>query len=241
MDSFLATELSYVDRDLTYAKERHFNFEHGGHVSILQDISHVGGTIWDASVVLSHYLDSLGPATLSGKSMVEIGAGTALPSIVGARLGMDVVATDMQDVLHHTDAAIHRNCDKTCIRSQELVWGSRGVGLDALLSSTDSAVPCKGYDYIVGADIVYNDAHFMELQETLLALSGMGTASVVLVCFEQRRRDLTAFWESFKPHFDMARLSTPMLDKCREDVNVFMYKLTRKPHATLADESTTTK
>ena len=54
-------ELSGVFPELTYSGYREFNFRHAGALSLQQDVSDVGGTIWDASIVLAHYFDDLGP------------------------------------------------------------------------------------------------------------------------------------------------------------------------------------
>ncbi|OQR85804.1 hypothetical protein ACHHYP_11330 [Achlya hypogyna] len=212
-------ELSTVDRSLTYAQTRRFVYAAAGVVTIDQDIAHVGGTVWDAGVVLSHYLDSLGSAALQGKRIIELGAGTALPSIVSARLGAVVVATDMSDVLPYTIAAIDGNCSpktRRAIEAEELIWGIHGIGLKALAQ--------EHCDFIVAADVVYNAKHFAELQETFQALSTAGTR--VLICFEQRRRDLAAFWASCEPYFSVALVSTPILDTIRQEAKIYLYELT---------------
>ncbi|ETW01831.1 hypothetical protein H310_06402 [Aphanomyces invadans] len=227
----IRSELSFLDRNLTYAKERGFVYPNAGRVTILQDIADVGGTVWDASIVLSHYLDSLGTTVLQGKSLVELGAGTAVPSIVASRLGARAVATDMKQVLLYTEMAIRGNCDQLHrngrIRWQELIWGASGVGLEALKSTA--------YDYIVGADIVYNVEFFEDLIETLLALCPMALDHVehphpttILLCFEQRRRNLTPLWAAMEMHFHVDMVTSPMLDACRHEANVFLYQLRRK-------------
>ena len=56
-------------------------------------------TVWDSSIVLSKFLErrfGAGPAALSGRRAVELGAGCGLVSCVLARLGADVTATDME-------------------------------------------------------------------------------------------------------------------------------------------------
>ncbi|ETV71217.1 hypothetical protein, variant [Aphanomyces astaci] len=167
-------------------------------------------------------------SVLQGKSLIELGAGTALPSIVASRLGMHTVATDMIHVLPYSEAAIRSNCDDLvqtgAIRWQELLWGAAGVGLSALKTAS------KQHDYIVGADIVYNVEFFDDLLETLLELCPACDKDqpTVLVCFEQRRRDLTSLWATMELHFHVELVTSSMLDACRRDVNVFLYQLHRK-------------
>ena len=75
-------ELVGANVGLTYAAVRYFAYKSAGEVTIAQDIADVGGTVWDASVILSHFLDSddlVGAARIRGKTVIELGAGTALP------------------------------------------------------------------------------------------------------------------------------------------------------------------
>ncbi|OQR97105.1 methyltransferase 21A-like isoform 1 [Thraustotheca clavata] len=214
-------ELSSIKRELTYAKERHFNFAIAGYVKIIQDITQVSGTVWDASIVLSHYLDSLGTITLEGKTILEIGAGTALPSIVGARLGAIVIATDLIEALEYTNRAIEANCTNNilgAIQTQELAWGANGYGLKALETGS--------YEFIVGADVVYNERYFTELRDTLQTLSCKNT-KIIIAC-EQRRKDLTSFWALCEPYFHILLLFNPMLEYYCTMGKVYLYQLTPK-------------
>ncbi|CAK4066591.1 unnamed protein product [Aphanomyces euteiches] len=149
--------------------------------------------------------------------------------IVAARLGARAVATDLRDVLPFTEAAIRRNCEINSenIRWQALMWGAHGEGLMDLVN--------QRYDYIVGADIVYNYSFFTELFETLVELCRTSheerSSTKVLVCFEQRRRDLTELWTKFESYFHVSMVSSPMLDACRERANVFLFELTWRVEA----------
>ena len=64
---------------LTYAATRYFEYKNAGDVTIKQDITDVGGTVWDAAVVLSHFVDQLEETSVQGKCVIELGAGTGLP------------------------------------------------------------------------------------------------------------------------------------------------------------------
>ena len=82
-DSFVGggdcLELVGVNGSLTYAAVRYFEYESAGSVTIKQDISDVGGTVWDAAVILSHFIDELGADIVRDKTVIELGAGTGLP------------------------------------------------------------------------------------------------------------------------------------------------------------------
>lgn len=53
-------------------------------------------TVWDSAIVLSKYFERLGSSVLSGKRVIELGAGCGLVTVVAARLGADCTATDME-------------------------------------------------------------------------------------------------------------------------------------------------
>lgn len=47
-----------------------------------QDVADVGSVVWDAEVVLAHYLDLVYGSKLRGRRVLELGAGTGLAGIV---------------------------------------------------------------------------------------------------------------------------------------------------------------
>lgn len=49
---------------------------------MLQDVADVGSVVWDAEVLLAHYLDQAYGSRLSGMRVLEVGAGTGLAGIV---------------------------------------------------------------------------------------------------------------------------------------------------------------
>ncbi|CAN0579121.1 unnamed protein product, partial [Ectocarpus sp. 12 AP-2014] len=58
------------------------------------------GTVWDCSLKMGAFLAALGPASLEGKRVVELGAATGTLSALCAALGAsEVVATDTKDLL----------------------------------------------------------------------------------------------------------------------------------------------
>lgn len=60
-------------------------------------------SLWDCGVILAKFLEQH-PSLVSGKHVIELGAGKALPSIAAAALGGRVVVTDATDA---TVAAQH--------------------------------------------------------------------------------------------------------------------------------------
>lgn len=58
------------------------------------------GRVWDCSLALGAYLAALGPGTMRGKRVIELGAGCGVVSNLCAALGAsEVVATDERDLL----------------------------------------------------------------------------------------------------------------------------------------------
>ncbi|CAM9886201.1 unnamed protein product, partial [Laminaria digitata] len=47
-----------------------------------QDVADVGSVVWDAEVLLAHYLDRAYGFRLCGRRVLELGAGTGLAGIV---------------------------------------------------------------------------------------------------------------------------------------------------------------
>ncbi|CAM9536576.1 unnamed protein product, partial [Hapterophycus canaliculatus] len=92
-------ELSGLNRELSMFPERAFDFKNAGTVIIQQDVADVGSIVWDAEIILAHYLDQAYGSRLSGMRVLELGAGTGLAGIVAARLGASVVLTDQSKLL----------------------------------------------------------------------------------------------------------------------------------------------
>jgi len=108
--------------------------------------SATGETLWNSAALLADYMaNTLGRSYFSGKRVVEVGCGTALPSIVAAKLGAArVVATDLApEVLARAkrNAALNR----VDVEVRELVWGSSM--LDASLATN--------FDVVLASDVLW--------------------------------------------------------------------------------------
>ncbi|XP_075912572.1 protein-lysine methyltransferase METTL21C-like [Petromyzon marinus] len=95
---------------------------------------------------------------MAGRSVLELGAGTGLVSIVCSLLGADVTATDLKEVLGSlsTNIANNTRSGDGRPRVRELTWG---LGL--------SAFDGTAYDYVVASDLVYREASLGPLALTL--------------------------------------------------------------------------
>lgn len=99
-----------------------------------------GAALWPAAIALAHELAERG-RTLSGRRVLELGAGTGLPGIVAASFGAVVTQTDRQELAL---SICRGNGERNGIRSIELRPGDWTAWEDAAV-----------YDHIVGADILY--------------------------------------------------------------------------------------
>lgn len=99
-----------------------------------------GIVLWPAAIALAH---EIATRDLRGKRVLELGAGTGLPGIVGATLGARVVQTDRHEVALFL-------CKKNAERNAVTTIEHRAADWTAW----DDDVR---YDCILGADILYGD------------------------------------------------------------------------------------
>jgi nicotinamide N-methyltransferase len=180
---------------------------------------------WDAGVHLARMLFNssdereCNEISVKGKTIVELGAGTGLPSLVCARDGASsVVITDYPD--NGIMAAMKENI-KTCrvedaAHAQGLDWADAGQVEDVLRRSPNS----EGYDLILCADVLWLSSSHADLLETVQKLLRKSSSSRILLLsgFHTGRRALSAF-------FSRAMDADLLCDWDREDGGVFEYNV----------------
>lgn len=117
-----------------------------------------GIVLWPAAIALAHEIAS--PA-ISGKRVLELGAGTGLPGIVAASFGARVVQTDRQEVALFVCEKNARRNDVTTIEHRAADW-----------TEWKDAEP---YDCILGSDVLYAESmhpHLRKIFEANLAPGG---------------------------------------------------------------------
>ncbi|XP_028391164.1 protein N-lysine methyltransferase METTL21A-like [Dendronephthya gigantea] len=189
---------------------REFTF--AGHtVNISQDweTNGVAAVVWDAALVLVKYLETM--VDLTGKRVIELGAGTGLVGIVAGYLGAQVTITDRRmalDLAHDNVKRNIKNLNSSSVDVRELEWGQ-------------DVSPFKPpFDYILGADIVYIEDTFPQLLQTITELSDIRTI-VLLSCKIRYKRDrnflglLNEKFEISKVHYD-------------ENVDIYIYKAVKR-------------
>ncbi|KAG2180762.1 hypothetical protein INT44_003769 [Umbelopsis vinacea] len=132
-----------------------------------------GSYIWPSSLVLAEYVWKH-RLQFANSRIVELGAGTALPSLILAkffdRKPTQLVVTDIAPILPNIIANFELNGIprlESTLWVRELVWGKLGShGIDTLLSDIDSQWHEK-IDWILGSDTFYDPADFEKLLMTV--------------------------------------------------------------------------
>jgi predicted nicotinamide N-methyase len=117
-----------------------------------------GLVLWPAAIALTHELAS---RALSGKRVLELGAGTGLPGIVAASLGARVVQTDRQEVAL---AVCKQNAERNGITT-----------IEHRLADWTEWNDDERYDCILGSDVLYADTmhpHLRRIFDANLAPGG---------------------------------------------------------------------
>ena len=125
-----------------------------------QDRVPYGVALWPAAIALAHEVIARADE-VSGKRLLELGAGTGLPGIVAASLGARVTQTDRQELAL---SICRRNGERNRVSGIEYRaadWGDWGDE--------------SRYDLIIGSDVLYAESmhpHLRRIAETNLAPGG---------------------------------------------------------------------
>lgn len=143
----------------------------------------LGSTLWSGSNYLCRYL-SENPAEIIGKSVLELGSGIGICSILCGKLGGRVLCTDKSDTLDLIKENIKMN--SVDINSQEYLWGNPSLGV---------------FEVIIGSDIVYYDHNFQELLLALLNNSAKG--SRFILAYTVRDMSEEFFFKCLESHWEL--------------------------------------
>jgi len=139
-----------------------------------------GAAIWNGANVAVNYLENqLGPSALTGKSVIELGAGVGFTSLVAEALGArEVVITDgNDDVLRLAAENISINAEHrggTSIRTARLRWNT-AEDEAPLLKAKDG----QPWDYIIASDVTYRKAAWPDLLACIGHLLEKGGKAIV--------------------------------------------------------------
>lgn len=196
---------------------------------------HHGTTIWDASLVFAKFLERncrkgrFSPAKLKGKRVLELGAGCGVSGFAMAMLGCDVTVTDQKEVLPLLQRNVDRNISRVMQKNPEL-FGS--IKVSELQWGDESHIKAVGppFDYIIGTDVVYVEHLLEPLLQTILALSGPRTTT--MLGYEIRSTSVhEKMLQMWKKNFDMKTVSKSKMDETFQHPSIELFIMGFKPLA----------
>lgn len=146
--------------------------------------------LWPAATALSCHLAERYP-DLHGQSLLELGCGAGLPSIVAAKLGATVTAADFHPLNHPYFEANARRNGVPQIRYRTMDWRHPPDGC--------------AYDMIIGSDLLYEAPQIQSLSACIHNLLTPGGTAVLA---DPGRRHLQQASDQlqglgFLPHLDI--------------------------------------
>ncbi|XP_062866486.1 uncharacterized protein LOC134329221 [Trichomycterus rosablanca] len=182
-------------------KEIHYFMGHK--ITIDESLDSYGAVIWPAAVALYDFLET--PAgqeqiNLLDKTVLEIGAGTGLLSVVATLLGAKLTATDLPEILSNLRFNLNRNT-RMLRRHEpqvmELSWGHK----------LEETFPhgTYHYDYVLSADVVYHHDFLHELLVTMHHFCQPGTT--LIWANKIRYRSDLVFLKNFEETFHTSLLA----------------------------------
>ncbi len=195
------SELTLCDPLLMYYPQRCFSFSFGD-ILLSQSCENVSSTIWDAEVVLAHFLDRMDSSCwdrLFGRSVsyscLELGAGCGLAAIVVAAIFPVVKGSNINLILQEIDE-VSTNFTRQCVA--DALIENRDVSFKFLASLWGTDIidqfqheNLPRVDFIIMGDVFYHADHFPDLLLTVNTLIRPGGS--MIFAFEQRRKDLLKF------------------------------------------------
>jgi len=143
--------------------------------------------VWPSSPVLAWYLwldrQSQGPSTRKDDRVLELGAGTALPGILLAKLGHSVILSDnlaSPQSLHNCREAVKLNDLQEKVEVVGLTWG---LVTSSLLKLRN------GVDLIIGSDLFFDPAVFEPLLVTIKWLLDNNQGARFICTVQERSAD----------------------------------------------------
>jgi nicotinamide N-methyltransferase len=194
-----------------------------------------GHHLWNAGRVISIYLESQS-SLIKAKTILELGAGAGLPSLVCALLGAEiVVVTDFPDpdlienirynVEHCQESStIYEPIDiEKVARVEGYLWGADPAILLTHIAptSTSRASPAQdppGFDILILADLLFNHSEHAKLISTVQQTLSRSPSSKAFVFFTPYRpwlleKDLAFFGLAREAGFRVEKVLEQIVEK----------------------------
>lgn len=178
-----------------------------------------GHLLWNAGQVIARYVEDNAKTLIKGKTVLELGAGAGLPSLVCVREGAQkVVVTDYPDAdliqnlrynIEHTVAPEH----KGNIVAKGYLWGNIVQPLFDKLPDPESA-----FDILIMADILFNHSEHEKLVVVMQATLNRDPEARALVFFTPYRpwlleKDMHFFELARQAGFEVKKLFEHVMDQ----------------------------
>ncbi|XP_068186167.1 S-adenosylmethionine-dependent methyltransferase domain-containing protein isoform X2 [Antennarius striatus] len=175
----------------------------GYDISIRESVDTYGALVWPGATCLCQFLENnQQQVNLMDKTVLEIGAGTGLLSIVASLLGARVTATDLPEILSNLTFNLQRNTKSRSRHAPQVAALTWGQSL-----ARDFPQPSHRYDYVLAADLVFPHDYLKELLETMQHFCRPGSRTTLLWANKIRFESDLEFVESFKKTFKTALLA----------------------------------
>jgi predicted nicotinamide N-methyase len=116
---------------------------------MIEELCPYFGVVWPAAQALSEWMSENLSTQLAGKTFLELGCGLALPSLLAARLGAAVTATDLHpDVPIFFERNIRRN-----------LAGGNATPVFVHLDWRQLPEQAAPWDWIVASDVLYERSY----------------------------------------------------------------------------------
>ncbi|XP_067848009.1 EEF1A lysine methyltransferase 3-like [Heptranchias perlo] len=191
------------------------NFEFCGYsikiARLLGSNRSISADVWESGIALCRYFEKE-KISFTGKKVIELESGTGIVGILAALLGGDVTITEQPKTLEQIENNVSINipfASRRRLKVSALTWGENHTDFP-----TD-------YDFILGADIVYNSITYPALIETLRHLADQGTT--IYFSFQLRIMNSSAiFYEELLPLYFNCHIVDRLVDK-----DIIVYKITK--------------
>eukprot|EP00249_Psilotum_nudum_P014854 c25032_g1_i1 orf=109-561(+) len=132
--------------------------------------------VWPCSIVLAEYVWQQ-RSRFVGSNVIELGAGTALPGLVAAKIGANVTLTDHCDRLEVLQN-MRKICEKNHVncKIQGLTWGE-----------WDPTSLNLNPEMVLGADTLYSSKDFDDLFSTVSYFLRKNLDGVFITTYQSRR------------------------------------------------------
>ncbi|RDI83398.1 hypothetical protein Vi05172_g6527 [Venturia inaequalis] len=180
-----------------------------------------GHLLWNAGRTISDYLEENASALLSGRSVLELGAGAGLPGIVSAIKGATtVVVTDYPDpdlienITHNINT-----CDEIVNKSNILAAGHLwGAPVEDLLMLLPEESRSKKFQTVILADLLFNHSEHAKLIKSVQQTLQQDANACALVFFTPYRpwlleKDLAFFDLARENQFQVTKIFEKVMDK----------------------------